>query len=78
MSRKLLTCLQLVRSSAGLGAGEISKALWSRNGSRLLRRSRSGVPPFTPYIVLFIAFIYLRNISNGTVTLMGMNLVSGL
>ena len=68
MSRKLLTCLQLVRSSAGLGAGEISKAL--RNGSRLSRRSRSVVPPFTPYIVLFIAFIYLRNISNGTVTLM--------
>ena len=60
MSRKLLTCLQLVRSSAGLGAGEISKALWSRNGSRLSRRSWSGVPiaeRFTPYIVLFIAFI---------------------
>ena len=59
MSRKLLTCLQPVRSSAGLGAGEISKALWSRNGSCLSHQLRSSVSPFSPYIVLFIAFIYL-------------------
>ena len=54
-----LICVKLFYVNPGRAlnsAGEIRKALWSRCGSRLPCRSRSGFPPFTPYHVLLSCF----------------------
>ena len=63
MSRKLkLTCLELIQSSAGLGTGEVGKALWlitvmQWKSSVMLIAERCS--PLLRHIVIFIAFIYL-------------------
>ena len=61
LSLFLLDLPELVRpgSRKSSSAGEISKALWSRYGSRPLRRSRSGVPPIKPYVCCLVVLHFI-------------------